>query len=83
MSSLRRGLNFFIIISVSDVQKFLVKYIIPGLKEFTIQSLIAQLVKNPHAMQETPVWFLDQEDLLEKGLATHSSILGLLLWLRW
>ena len=41
--------------------------------------LIAQLVKNPPAMEETPVRFLGQEDLLEKGLATHSSILGLLL----
>ena len=30
-------------------------------------SLIAQLVKNLPAMQETLVWFLDQEDLLEKG----------------
>ena len=30
-------------------------------------SLIAQLVKNPPAMQETPVWFLGQEDWLEKG----------------
>ena len=30
-------------------------------------SLIAQLVKNPSAMQETPVRFLGQEDLLEKG----------------
>ena len=30
-------------------------------------SLIAQLVKNPPAMQETPVRFLDQEDPLEKG----------------
>ena len=30
-------------------------------------SLIAQLVKNPRAMQETPVQFLHQEDLLEKG----------------
>ena len=29
-------------------------------------SLIAQLVKNPPAMRETPVWFLDWEDLLEK-----------------
>ena len=29
--------------------------------------LIAQLVKNPPAMQETPVWFLGWEDLLEKG----------------
>ena len=27
--------------------------------------------------------FLGQEDLLEKGLAAHSSIHGLLWWLRW
>ena len=40
-------------------------------------SLIVQLVKNPPAMLETPAWFLGQEDLLEKGWATHSSILGL------
>ena len=30
-------------------------------------SLVAQLVKNPPAMQETWVRFLRQEDLLEKG----------------
>ena len=30
-------------------------------------SLIAQLVKNLPAMQETQVLFLGQEDLLEKG----------------
>ena len=30
-------------------------------------SLIAQLVKNPLAMQETLVRFLDQEDPLQKG----------------
>ena len=30
-------------------------------------SLIAHLVKNPPAMQETPVQFLGQEDPLEKG----------------
>ena len=30
-------------------------------------SLIAQLVKNPSAMQETLVWFLGQKDPLEKG----------------
>ena len=30
-------------------------------------SLIAQLVKNPSAMQEAPVQFLGQEDPLEKG----------------
>ena len=40
-------------------------------------SLIVQLVKNPPAMQENPIRFLGQEDLLEKGYATHSSILGL------
>ena len=38
--------------------------------------LIAQLVKNPPAMQETPVRSLGQEDPLEKGTATHSSILA-------
>ena len=30
-------------------------------------SLVAQLVKNPPAMQETPVQFLGKEDPLEKG----------------
>ena len=40
-------------------------------------SLVAQLVKYLSAMQETPVQFLGWEDPLEKGYATHSSILGL------
>ena len=44
-------------------------------------SLIAQLVKNPRAMQETLVQSLDWDELLEKGQATHFSILGLPLWL--
>ena len=38
-------------------------------------SLIAQSVKKLPAMQETRVWFLGQEDLLEKEMATYSSIL--------
>ena len=46
-------------------------------------SLIAQLVKNQPVMQETPVQSLGQEDLLEKGWAMHTSILGLPLWLSW
>ena len=46
-------------------------------------SLIAQLVENPPAMQETPVQFLGREDPLEKEEATHSSILGLPWWLSW
>ena len=39
-------------------------------------SLVAQLVKNPPAMRETWVRSLGQEDPLEKGKATHSSILA-------
>ena len=46
-------------------------------------SLIAQLVKNPPAMQKTLVQFLGQEDPLEKVYATHSIILELPLWLSW
>ena len=34
------------------------------------------MVKNPPAMQETGVSSLGQEDLLEKRMATHSSILA-------
>ena len=34
-------------------------------------------------MQETPVQFLGEEDMLEKGQAAHSSILGLPLWETW
>ena len=37
-------------------------------------SLVAQLVKNPPAMQETWVQSLGWEDPLEEGMATHSSI---------
>ena len=39
-------------------------------------SLVAQLVKNLPAMQETWVRLLGQEDPLEKGTANHSSILA-------
>ena len=39
-------------------------------------SLVAQLGKNLLAMQETQVRSLGREDLLEKGMATHSSILA-------
>ena len=39
-------------------------------------SLVAQMVKNLPAMQETQVGSLGQENPLEKGMATHSSILA-------
>ena len=39
-------------------------------------SLIAQLVKNLPAMQDTSIQFLGWEDPLEKRMATHASILA-------
>ena len=54
----------------------------PWLKEF-IQftggvgaSLVAQMVKNLPAIQKTWVQSLGWEDTLEKGMATHSSLLA-------
>ena len=44
--------------------------------QYSWASLVAQLVKNPPVMQETWVRSLGQEDPLEEGMATHSSILG-------
>ena len=38
--------------------------------------LVVQTVKNPPALQETWVGSLGWEDPLEKGMATHSSILA-------
>ena len=68
--------------------------LIPGSGRFTAEgigyalqyswaSLVAQLVKIPPAVQETWPQPLGWEDPLEKGKATHSSILGLPLWLSW
>ena len=39
-------------------------------------SLVAQMVKHLPTMQETQIQSLGQEDLLEKEMATHSSILA-------
>ena len=39
-------------------------------------SLVAQLVRNPPAMQETLAQFLGWEDPLEEGMAIHFSILA-------
>ena len=39
-------------------------------------SLVAKLIKNLPAMQETQVQSLGHEDPLEKGMVTHSSILA-------
>ena len=60
---------------------------IPGVVRFTVEgigyplqcywaSLVAHLVKNLPVMREIWVWALGWEDPLEKGKATHSSILA-------
>ena len=45
------------------------------LAPWNVASLVSQMVKNLPAMQETWVCPLGQEDPLEKGMATHSSVL--------
>ena len=45
-------------------------------RDLAATAAVAQMVKNLPAMQETQVWSLGQEDPLEKGIATHSSILA-------
>ena len=44
--------------------------------QYSWASLVAQLVKSPPIRQETWVQSQDWEDPLEKGKATHSSILA-------
>ena len=47
-----------------------------GFLDMTWTSQVAQTVKNLPTVQETWVQSLGQEDPLEKGMATHSSILA-------
>ena len=50
-----------------------------GIKSTSYQneaSMMAQMVKNLPAVQDTWIQSLDQEDPLEKRMATHSSILA-------
>ena len=44
--------------------------------DFDLHALVAQTVKNLPAMQETSVRSLGREDLLEKEMTAHSSILA-------
>ena len=43
--------------------------------QYSWVSLVAQMVKKPHAMQATWVQSLGQEDPLEEGIVTHSRFL--------
>jgi hypothetical protein len=58
------------------VVKVTIRELIPLLICIIRVSLMAQLVKNLPAVEETWVWSLAWEDPLEKGKATHSSILA-------
>ena len=46
----------------------------PKETEYWPRGMVAQSVKNLPAVQETWVWSLGREDLLEKEMATHSSM---------
>ena len=64
----------FHVLSISDSRLLLFPQMFFSL--FSWASLVAQLVKNQPAMWETWVQSLGWEDPLEKGMATHSSILA-------
>ena len=51
-------------------------YVIKATINCTSLSLVAEMIKNVPAMQETWVQSLIQEDTLEEEMATHSSILA-------
>ena len=53
-----------------------VNFLLVNLKIIKYISLVAPLLKNLPAMQETWVRSLDWKDPLEKGMATHSRILA-------
>ena len=52
-----------------EIESYSICSFVPG-------SLVAQMVKNRPAMRETLARFLDWEDPLQNGTATHSSILA-------
>ena len=58
------------------VVKVTIRELIPLLICIIRASLVAQLVKNLPAVEETWVWSLGWEDPLEKEMATHSSLLA-------
>ena len=57
---------------------FLVQSLLPPLWDHSVlrrASIMAQMIKYITATLETWVWFLDREDPLKKGMATHSVFL--------
>ena len=73
------AIKFFIIWATREAQNGDNRGVVFSIEATFIRcttSLLDQTVKNSLAMQETWVQFLGQEDPLEKGMATHSSILA-------
>ena len=69
--------DFKAVMSINDIWRYLYHDMkIPGVSTANSASLVAPTVENPSIMQETQVHSLGQENLLEKGMATHSSILA-------
>ena len=73
--------SFLFLLAILWNSAFRWVYLSLSLLPFSSLLFLAQLVKNPPAMQKTLVQFLGQEDPLEKDQATHSNILGFPLWL--
>ena len=70
-------LSHFILAFCIEFSASCVSFQLYEILEFVCQaSLMAQMVKNLPAMQETLVQSLGQEDPLEEGVVTHSSILA-------
>ena len=72
LSSLTTSLHSY----CNTVLKFIYSIHLYNMYVFIWAFLVAQLVKNLHAVQETWVRSMGWEDPLEKGKATHSSILA-------
>ena len=73
--------SFLFVTTVRQVEFSVLYIMFPTVVSFIIAILFynfpgAQAVKNLPAVQETWVWYLDRKDPLEKGMATHSSILA-------
>ena len=67
------GLHCYAAFSLAVVQGLIA---LASLAASLVASLVAQMVKKLLVMQETQVQSLGQVDPLEKGMATHSSILA-------
>ena len=67
-----------------DVYSSFIRNCLIGSNQDTLPaSLVAQMIKNLPVIQGTQVQSLGQEDPLEKGMATHSSILAWkILWVK-